>query len=87
MTGRKGYSPLKGCFLEGILNCVFSIIALPLGLWLLGYGIYLLVKGEGDYGVFLILLGLLLLAAVGSGFLRGRPATKSRGDKQSKKAN
>ena len=60
---------LKGCFMEGILNILFAIIALPLGLGLLGYGAFYCVKGDADTGIFLILLGLLLAGSVGWGYI------------------
>lgn len=69
---------------EGSVNCLFTVIALPLGLWLLGYGIYLLITGDPDYGVFLVLLGALLLGAIGSGFLRGARAGGVRGARRKK---
>lgn len=69
----------------GPVNCLFTVIALPLGLWLLGYGIYLLAIGDLDYGVFLALLGALLLGAIGSGLLRGARAGSVRGSGRRKR--
>lgn len=57
--------------MESFLNCAFTGVALPLGLFLLVYGVYLLATGQGDQGVFLIVLAVLLLLAVASGYLGG----------------
>jgi uncharacterized RDD family membrane protein YckC len=54
--------------LDTYLNCFFTVLALPLGILLVGYGIYLLSRGEKDHGIFLIVLGGLLLIAVLSGY-------------------
>lgn len=88
-AGRKDIEALQGCVVEGVLNCAFTVVALPVGLGLLGYGIYLIATGEADYGVFLVLIAALLLGAVGSGFLRSRasrgPDAKKRSAKGGKK--
>lgn len=81
----KGSFAVKRSMFEGSVNCLFTVIALPLGLWLLGYGIYLLAIGDLDYGVFLALLGALLLGAIGSGLLRGRKPAGARRDGRGKK--
>ena len=62
--------PSEGSVMGRALNCLFTAIILPLGVWVLVYGIVLLVRGETDSGVFLLLLALLLLGAVGSGLWR-----------------
>ena len=75
--------------MESWLNCAFTGIALPLGLVLLAYGIYLLATGQGDHGVFLIVLAVLLLLAVASGHfgsshkkVRLRPLPPNNGGKK-----
>jgi len=74
---------VQGCAVEGVLNCLFTIIALPLGLFLLGYGVYLIFQARTDAGIFLILLGILLLGAVASGVLtaKARKGRKTKGSK------
>ncbi len=57
--------------MDNFLNCAFTALALPLGLFLLVYGIILLVNGRADHGVFLIVLAVLLLGAVASGYVSG----------------
>ncbi len=58
--------------LETLVNAAFAVIAIPIGVGLLGYGIYLSVKGDSDTGLFLILLGVLVGGAVVSGFVSKR---------------
>ncbi len=67
-----------GRIVTNILNVLFAIIGLPLGAVLLGYGIYLSIKGQWDYGVFLVLLGVFLLGAVVPGIVRGVRAQPER---------
>lgn len=57
--------------MDNLLNCAFTALALPLGLFLLVYGIMLLLNGKADHGVFLIVLAVLLLGAVASGYVSG----------------
>lgn len=65
--------------MENFLNCAFTALAAPLGLFLLVYGIILMVNGKADHGVFLIVLAVLLLGAVASGYVSGsRRRAKSK---------
>lgn len=65
--------------MDNFLNCAFTALALPLSLFLLVYGIILLVNGKADHGVFLIVLAALLLGAVASGYVSGaRRRAKNR---------
>lgn len=54
--------------MESYLNCLLTLIGLPLGVFVLAYGVYLLVNGSTDHGLFLMVLGALLLIAVASGY-------------------
>ncbi len=77
--------------MESFLNCFFTAIALPIGLFLLGSGVYQLIKGDPDQGVFLLVLAALLLGAVGSGYVghirkkRRQPGKKTAAKTPSKK--
>ena len=64
--------------MSATLNCLFAAIGLPLALFLTGYGIYLCVTGSADYGVFLLVLAVLLYAALGSGFVQQRARARKR---------
>jgi len=66
---------------DSFVNCLFAIIATPLVLFLVGYGIYLIPQARTDQGVFLILLGVLLLAAVASGYVSSTARGRRRGAK------
>ena len=67
------------------LNCLFTIIALPLGVALLGYGLSLLLKGEGDAGVFLLILGAMLTGSVSWGLWDAKRRQKAAPRPRSRK--
>jgi hypothetical protein len=79
------YLPEKVSWMSGMINCLFLALGLPLSLFLLGYGLYLTFTGKADYGVFLLVIAVLLLAAVGSGYLQDR-GRKSTGGSEGKRS-
>ena len=68
---------MQGRFVDSLVNCLLAIIALPLGLGLLGYGVYLCAKRDPDTGSFLIVLGLLT-GSVGWGYVGARAKVRRK---------
>ena len=72
--------------MDRFLNKLFTIIATPIGIFLVGDGIYLSFRGKADYGVFLILCGALMIGPIVAGWLKARSkAKKAEARKNGKK--